>query len=186
MYMSVEEEEAYVMMIEQEAATKKMKQTRKKPQKDLSHIKCFTCNQMGHYANKCPKKKEQEEEDEDKAEVHGTWHEEQEAAMYMTTVSWADEEDVINRECHNAVHATKRLSLTKVLLDNQANISIIHPMLLEDIRPAPKKVKVNGVGGKQMIVDKMGMLPGFFRVYESEETRVNALCFLDIEDMCTT
>jgi hypothetical protein len=101
--------------------------------------------------------------------------------MYMTTVSWADEEDVINRECHNAVYATDGLSLTEVLLDNQANISIVHPILLEDIKPAPRKVKVNGVGGKQMIVDKMGMLPGFFRVYASEDMKANVLCFSDVE-----
>jgi hypothetical protein len=56
-------------------------------------------------------------------------------------------------------------------------------MLLEDIRPAPKKVKVNGVGGKQMIVDRMGMLPVFFRVYASEETKANVLCFSDVEDL---
>ncbi len=101
----------------------------------------------------------------------------------MTTVSWSDEEDTMNRDCHNAVHGTAGLSLTEVLLDNQANISIMHPMLLEDIRPAPKKVKVNGVGGKQMIVDKMGMLPGFFRVYASKETKANVLCFSDVEDL---
>jgi hypothetical protein len=89
---------------------------------------------MGHYANKCSNKKVQEEEDEDEAEVHGTWYEEQEAAMYMTTVSWADEEEAVCRDCLKAVHATKGLLLTEVLLDNQANISIVHPMLLEDIR----------------------------------------------------
>jgi hypothetical protein len=34
-----------------------------------------------------------------------------------------------------------------------------------------------------MIVNKMGMLPGFFRVYASEETKANILCFSDVEDM---
>ena len=85
-YMTVEEEEVYATTVEQEEVTPKPKPTGKKPQKDLSHIKCFACNKKGHYANKCPKKKEQEE-DEDEAEVHGTWHDEQEAAMYMMTVS---------------------------------------------------------------------------------------------------
>jgi hypothetical protein len=183
MYMTVEEEEeAFVMMLEQETPSKNKRQG-KKPQKDLSHIKCFACNRMGHYANKCPNKKALEEEDEDEAEVHGTWHEEQEAAMYMTTVSWADEEETVCRDCPKAVHATEGLLLTEVLLDNQANINIVHPMLLEDIRPSPRKIKVNGVGGKQLIVDKMGMLPGFFRVYTSEETKANVLCFSDVEDM---
>jgi hypothetical protein len=182
-YMTVEEEEAYVTTMEQEAAGKKKKQTGKKPLKDLSHIKCFACNQMGHYANKCQNKKEQEEEDDDEAEVHSMWHEEQEAAMHMTMVSWADEEEAICRDCPNAVHATEGLLLTEILLDNQANISIVHPMPLEDIRPSPRRIKVNGVGGKQMIVDKMGMLLGVFRVYASEETKENVLCFSDVEDM---
>ena len=66
-YMTMEEEEAYVTMIEEEEAIQKPKPIGRKPQKDLSHIKCFACNKMGHYANKCPKKKEQEE-DEDEAE----------------------------------------------------------------------------------------------------------------------
>jgi hypothetical protein len=52
---------------EQETPNKNKRQG-KKPQKDLSHIKCFACNKMGHYANKCPEKKEQGE-DEDEAEV---------------------------------------------------------------------------------------------------------------------
>jgi hypothetical protein len=48
MYMTVEEEEeAFVMMLEQETPSKNKRQG-KKPQKDLSHIKCFACNRMGH------------------------------------------------------------------------------------------------------------------------------------------
>ena len=36
-------------------ATKIAKKNKDKT-KDLSHIKCYTCKQKGHYANKCPKK----------------------------------------------------------------------------------------------------------------------------------
>lgn len=176
-YMTIEEEEVYVT-IEQEAVKQKKKRAEKKPSKEMSHIKCFSCDQMGHYSNKCPNKNNQDDEDE--GEVHSSWHEEQEAGMYMIMVSWADNEEVNDKDSHNAVHATEGLLLTKVLLDNQANISIVHPMLLEDIRPAPRRIKVNGVGEKQMIVDKMGLLPGFFRVYASKGMKANVLCFSDV------
>ncbi len=36
-------------------ATKVAKKDKDKA-KDLSHVKCYTCKQKGHYANKCPKK----------------------------------------------------------------------------------------------------------------------------------
>ncbi len=37
-------------------ATKVVKKDKDKAPKDLSHVKCYTCHQKGHYTNKCPKK----------------------------------------------------------------------------------------------------------------------------------
>jgi hypothetical protein len=45
------------------------------------------------------------------------------------------EEFVIN----NAVNVTQAGQLTEILLDNQADISILHPALLTDIHWAEKK-----------------------------------------------
>jgi hypothetical protein len=39
-----------------------------------------------------------------------------------------------------AVNVTKGISLTQVLLDNQADISVMHPMMLSDVRPAKRKI----------------------------------------------
>jgi hypothetical protein len=67
--------------------------------------------------------------------------------MYMTLVSWADEEEAVCRDCPKAVHATEGLLLTKVLLDNQANISIMHPMPRFDVsrkRTIPLNVDCHG------------------------------------------
>ncbi len=36
--------------------TKVAKKDKDKALKNLSHVKCYTCHQKGHYANKCPKK----------------------------------------------------------------------------------------------------------------------------------
>ena len=76
-YMTIEEEEVYVT-IEHEAVKQIKKRAEKKPSKEMSHIKCFSCDKMGHYSNKCPNKNNQDDEDE--GEVHSSWHEEQEAA----------------------------------------------------------------------------------------------------------
>jgi hypothetical protein len=69
-----------------------------------------------------------------------------------------------------------------VLLDNQANISVMHPMLLEDVRQADKKIKVNGVGGVQLIVEQTGCLPEFFDSYTSTQTNANVLSLDEVED----
>jgi len=37
-----------------------------------------------------------------------------------------------------AVNVTKGISLTQVLLDNQADMSVMHPMMLSDVRPAER------------------------------------------------
>ncbi len=37
-------------------ATEVAKKDKDKTSKDLSHVKCYTYYQKGHYANKCPKK----------------------------------------------------------------------------------------------------------------------------------
>jgi hypothetical protein len=47
----------------------------------------------------------------------------------------------------------------------------MHPMMLSDVRPAERKIRVSGVGGVQLIVDKVGMLDGFFRCMRAKRPR---------------
>jgi hypothetical protein len=61
----------------------------------------------------------------------------------------------------------------EVLLDNQANMSILHPMLLNNVKKVKQKIKVKGVGGTQLIADMVGHLDGFFEVYASEHSKAN-------------
>ncbi len=72
---------------------------------------------------------------------------------------------------------------TEVLLDNQADISIMRPGLLRAFKPAEKAVCVNGVGSLQLTVDRKGYLEDFFDVYASEHTKANILSFSEVEDM---
>jgi len=82
-----------------------------------------------------------------------TWQE-YEASMY-TTVRWVEKKcETREYTVNNAVHVTQVLAPTEVLLDNQADISIIHPMLLTDVHKSERRIRVKGVGGLQLIVDE--------------------------------
>ncbi len=83
--------------------------------------------------------------------------------MYVT-IRWADQSQDKEEEftVNNAVYVAQELRPAEVLLDNQADISIIHPMLLRDVQKAQRRIRVKGVGGPQLIVDEEGILEGFF------------------------
>jgi hypothetical protein len=131
-----------------------------KPQKDLSKVKCYGCGKKGHMKNSplCPKnvKKEKKRQADRAGFMNATWCEEIEASMY--TMVRVEEEDMKEYMVDMAVNAIKGITLTQVLLDNQADISVMHPMMLSDVRLAERKIRVSGVGGVQLIVDKVGML----------------------------
>ena len=146
-----------------------------------SHIQCFKCKEYGHYSTSklCPmnKKKQTSENSQEKASfANATWQTEQEAEMFMTQEVM--EEHVMN----NATQAQGLLS-TEILLDNAANISVMNSRLLKSVRPAGKRIRVKGVGGVQMVVDRVGDLEGFFEVYASDEAKANVLSFAAVEDM---
>jgi hypothetical protein len=107
---------------------------KKPPPKDRSNYRCWSCNEFGHLANskQCPNYKKRSEDRD--VNANATWQE-YEASMYVT-VRLAEEEDEEQQEftANNAVHVTQTLEPTEVLLDNQADISIMHPMLLRDVQ----------------------------------------------------
>ncbi len=77
----------------------------------------------------------------------------------------------------------KGLGATEVLLDNQADISIMRSELLRMLEPVDNPVQVSGVGGVQLVAKETGYLEDFLRVYASSDTRANVLCFSDVEDV---
>jgi hypothetical protein len=66
-----------------------------------------------------------------------------------------------------------------VLLDNQADVCIVHPRLLREVMQADQPVTVKGIGGKQLVVTKMGYLDEFFCIYTSEDAKPNVLSLAD-------
>jgi hypothetical protein len=60
-----------------------------------------------------------------------------------------------DKEQQGSVYMTKGLLPTKILLDNQANISIVNPRLLMNVQECDHQIKVKGVGGTQLIVNKV-------------------------------
>jgi hypothetical protein len=95
-------------------------------EKDLSHINCFVCVVKGDNALQCPKGAEGIKGNvEEEAGVHATWEVEQEANMLVSI-----KEHII----HNAVGIDTSLARKEVLHDNQADISIMHPSMLSDMR----------------------------------------------------
>ena len=124
------------------------------------------CGELVHYANSCPsRKKTNEDNDPEERSAHLTWN----ANVFGTY------------QVNNAVKA-QEFGKKEVLIDNQANISIVHPSLLQDVRPADRTVKINGVGGHQFTVSETGYLDPLFQVYASETTRANILSLSEVEE----
>ena len=70
---------------------------------------------------------------------------------------------------------TGKFKNMELLLDNQADISIVHSSLLRELQQVEKEVNINGVGGLQFTVNETGYLDEFFRVYASEDIHSNVL-----------
>jgi hypothetical protein len=136
----------------------------KKPEKDP--VECFACGELGHYANTCPQRKQNKnsQDDSDDKQAHATW----DASTFVTYQV-------------NATGMTGKFKTTELLLDNQADVSIVHPSLLQELQQAEKEVNINGVGGLQFTVHETGFLDELFRVYASEDTHANVLSFAKIE-----
>ncbi len=129
-------------------------------------MKCFKCKKKGHPVKSCPEKE---------AECKAT-----EASVHLV---WGDANVMTAFNMMNATDEMLEVSHDEVLLDTQANISLFHPSVLQEVHEINKTIRVNGIGGYQMTVSKKGYLPGFFDVYCHEGVKVNVLCFADVEVM---
>jgi hypothetical protein len=129
-------------------------------------VKCFNCGE-DHYINNCPEFLEFKKSREENRQATATW----DASTFVTYQ--------VNAIGINGFKATE------VLLDNQANISIMRPELLRAFEhiETETEIRVNGVGGVQLCTNETGYLQDFFRVYTSPDTKANVLSFADAEDI---
>lgn len=147
-----------------------------KPKQDMSKVKCFICSKKGHIAPNCPENDMDEEPEENKKQV-ATWKDENEdkdnveANLYVTY------------EVYNSVHSSQRFNQYEILLDNQVDVSVVHPCLLRDEQLADSPIMVNGIGGKQLKVKNTGFLEEFFRVHASKYAKPSVLRLSDVEDL---
>jgi hypothetical protein len=98
----------------------------------------------------------------------------------QVNATWVDADVFTTYDIFNATDSSLGLGRDVVLLDTQANISLFHPSILENIKDSEKEIKINGIGGYQMTVKNKGYLPNFFEVYCSPEVKVNVLCFAEV------
>ena len=73
---------------------------------------------------------------------------------------------------HNAVGLEASLARKEVLLDNQADKSIMHPSMLSDVREIDSKTREKVVGGFQMMVKEKGKLKDFIEAYDFSDVHI--------------
>jgi hypothetical protein len=101
--------------------------------------KCFSCG-WDHYINNCPEFLEFKKMKEEEKQAAVTW----DATTFVTYQV-------------NAI-GLYGFKPTEVLLDNQANVSIMRPELLSAFEKMDTEVRINGVGGVQLSTDETGYL----------------------------
>jgi hypothetical protein len=185
------------------------KQGKKKDEKqarDLSDITCYGCGEKGHYARDCPEGDEAAcnatwSEEDDEASCNATW------SVFMTdgteeessdddkvpdlasdSESDSDDsgDDLDQPKAQHVPTGNNMLGKHEVLLDPQANVSIMHPDFLSDIRKVNRRVNAKGVASGQpgLSLDSVGTLRDFFECKSctSGEASANILCYADVED----
>jgi hypothetical protein len=124
-----------------------------KPKCDMSKVKCFNYGKKGHIAPNCPERDQEDdqEEQQSKKKQFVTWEDKQyddeEVAEIGTYVTY---------EVYESVRLSPKFGKYDILLDNQADVSIVHPHMLCDVLPADSPITVKGIGGEQRKANILG------------------------------
>ena len=168
---------------------------------DRPPVTCWNCDQEGHLSYNCPLNEEEKEEPE-----HGTAHatfgrfhilktdsDDEESVPQVLEEDFnvcedympepvidANKCDIGPVSAGRAMTTLRKMGWWEVLLDNQADISVVHPKLLTGV-----KQRVSYVSGLSGTVELPyeGDLRGFFRCKGSTELMASVLCMSDVEDL---
>ncbi len=125
-----------------------------KPRKDKSRIKCFGCNQCGHYKSEC------------KAKTGTAPVVTATTLMARATVMAASKEDI---------------DPMWILCDNESTIDIVkNESILSNVRKAKREIEVTGIGKNPIKINKEGDLLGYGTVYYHPGVAANILSFHNI------
>jgi hypothetical protein len=128
------------------------------PEERLAKMKCFKCGEKGHISlspNCSGKTKKNETESRD----------------HQVTATWVDADVFMTYDVFSATESSLGLGKDVVLLDTQANISLFHLSVLEDVRASEREIKINGIGGYQFTAKEKGYLPNFLMFTAAQKSK---------------
>jgi hypothetical protein len=143
--------------------------------KDLSHIQGFRCKEKGHYSTS------------KECSLHPS-HKKQDATALANSTCKQHLGRIQSRHIRNdlcrkrSLHDTRSLTYGGIA-GQSSQYKHCQSRAPKECEGSKAQNKCKGVGGTQMIVNKVGDLKGFFEVYTSENTRAYVLSFADLEDM---
>jgi hypothetical protein len=83
--------------------------------------------------------------------------EEEEPEIIRTFAVWDDTNVFVTYQVYNTSEKVNEcFGIQQVLLDNQADVNVFHPMWLRAVQKDQVKVKVNGLEGKQLTITDTG------------------------------
>jgi hypothetical protein len=118
------------------------------------HIKCFKCNQFGHYKSDCPVRNKENGNGGNKND-----NERQEPAQVtLTTI-------------HVALAVGKQeIDLMWILCDSESTVDIFrNKSLLVNIRKTSKPIRLKGIEGQTIEIEEEGDLLGYGPVYKHQQ-----------------
>jgi hypothetical protein len=129
--------------------------------RNYPHIKCYKCNQFGHYKSDCPGKAGKDSSEES-----------QEGSTTQITLTTVHVALAITREHINPMW---------ILCDNESTVDVFNnKSILVNIRRTDNPIRLKGIEGKTIEVDEEGDLLGYGQVYYHPQVTANVLSFFQV------